>query len=207
MFVLASASRARHALLCNAGILHKIIVSDVDEKKIKNTDIKKLVQTLSCKKAESVFFKLLYELKKEQSGPNHLAVLGCDSLLEFKGQVYGKPINAEEAISRWKLMSSNTGIIHTGHCLIYKKPFCEKNKVNKPFDFLEGVVSTKVRFSRVSNIEIEEYVNTGEPIKCAGGFSLEGLGGSYIDGLEGCYSNVIGLSLPWLRKALVQSKI
>ena len=118
-------------------------------------------------------------------------VLRCDSVLGFEGQVFGKPAGPGEAIERWQRMAGRCGSLLTGHCLMRR---------GQP-DVL-ACVETVVRFAPLSQVEIEAYVASGEPLQCAGGFALEGRGGLCIDGLEGCYSNVIGLSLPWLRTVL-----
>ena len=199
MFVLASASKPRSKLLNQAQIDHKVIVSDVEESLFFRKDVRDLVQSLAIAKASSVLKKI------EPSDNNHIFLLGCDSLFEFQGEVFGKPSNRIEAIDRWMRMSSNSGILHTGHCLIYQKSSFKVNGLNEFHKEKTGIVSTKINFSQVSKQVIENYVATKEPMKCAGGFALEGIGGSLIESIEGCYSNVIGLSLPWLRNALANS--
>ena len=91
-------------------------------------------------------------------------------------------------------MASCSGSLLTGHCLLPRDG-----------QAIRVCVSTEVRFAPLTDSEIRAYVASGEPMQCAGGFALEGRGGLCIDGLDGCYSNVIGLSLPWLRKALKES--
>jgi septum formation protein len=118
-------------------------------------------------------------------------VLGCDSVLSFEGEVFGKPKDEQEAIVRWQRMAGGCGELLTGHCLI---PTHGKTKLS--------CVRTEVHFASLGPADIAAYVATGEPMQCAGGFALEARGGCYITGLNGCYSNVIGLSLPWLRVAL-----
>ena len=105
--------------------------------------------------------------------------------------MFGKPSGPAEAIERWQRMAGRSGSLLTGHCLIRR---------GQP-DVL-ACVETVVRFAPLSLAEIDAYVASGEPLQCAGGFALEGRGGLCIDGLDGCYSNVIGLSLPWLRQQL-----
>ena len=119
------------------------------------------------------------------------AVLGCDSVLVFEGEVFGKPSDAAEAVQRWRRMAGGRGELLTGHCLLPAS--------GEP---LFSCVSTGVLFSALTPMEIDAYVATGEPLQCAGGFALEGRGGLCVTGLDGCYSNVIGLSLPWLRQHL-----
>jgi septum formation protein len=119
------------------------------------------------------------------------AVLGCDSVFVFEGEVFGKPVDAKEAIKRWKRMAGHSGELLTGHCLIAEGQ-----------ETTLACISTEVHFAELGLGEIEAYVASGEPLHCAGGFALEGRGGLFIRGLTGCYSNVIGLSLPWLRDVL-----
>ncbi len=201
MLILASASKARRNLLEQAGISHQVVVSDVDEKKFHHDDPMKLVNSLAEAKAEAVAVKI-FENSKD-SLQQIRAVLGCDSLFEFQGEVFGKPVDANEAIMRWERMSGGSGFLHTGHALKYRdsKPDC--------FDqigyhgLIKYCVSTRLHFEYLNTSEIEDYVASGEPMQCAGGFALEGRGGLFIRAIEGCYSNVLGLSLPWLRNTLL----
>jgi len=120
-------------------------------------------------------------------------VLGCDSLLEFEGEVFGKPRDSEEAISRWRRMAGGCGRLHTGHALVLS---VDGNRSR------QEVVTTQVWFATLNAEQIAAYVATGEPLACAGGFALEGRGGMLVERIEGCFSNVIGLSLPLLRRWL-----
>jgi septum formation protein len=116
------------------------------------------------------------------------AVLGCDSVLAFEGEVFGKPADADEAMARWQRMRGRWGDLHTGHCLMGVSLADQLS-----------CVTTRVLFANLSDQEIAAYVATGEPLQCAGGFALEGRGGALVERIDGCYSNVIGLSLPLLR--------
>ena len=188
MLLLASASPARRRLLEQAGVPHRVRVSGVDEAQIHHADPAELVKLLAQAKAEAVAQAL------DPVGDAEItAVLGCDSVLSFEGQVFGKPAGPGEAIERWQRMAGGCGSLLTGHCLMRRGQA----------DVL-ACVETVVRFAPLNQAEIEAYVASGEPLQCAGGFALEGRGGLCIDGLEGCYSNVIGLSLPWLRTVLGQ---
>ena len=186
MLLLASASPARRRLLEQAGIPHRVRVSGVDERAISASDPSLLVQRLAQAKAAAVHQALD---SVADAGIN--AVLGCDSVLVFEGEIFGKPADAAEAVRRWRRMAGQRGELLTGHCLM---PVGE--------DPVLSSVSTGVLFSALTPREIDDYVATGEPLQCAGGFALEGRGGLCVAGLEGCYSNVIGLSLPWLRQQL-----
>jgi septum formation protein len=188
MLVLASASPARRRLLEQAAIPHRVRVSGVDEAAFREADPLQLVQHLAAAKAEAV-------VSVEGSGrPDHGAaepVLGCDSVLVVNGEVYGKPRDRAEAIERWLRMSGGWGVLHTGHALF--------SGTAEP---RLAVVSTRLEFATVDRAAIEAYVDSGEPLQCAGGFALEGRGGLLVERVEGCFSNVIGLSLPLLRRWL-----
>ena len=192
VLMLASASAARRRLLSQAEIAHRVRVSGVDEASIDEADPIKLVQCLAQAKAEAVRSSLI-PADEDQID----CVLGCDSLLVFQGEVFGKPADPAEAILRWQRMAGCWGELHTGHCLIVPPSLATGSQDQQ----LEAV-TTRVQFARLAKAEIDAYVATGEPLQCAGGFALEGRGGVFIERIEGCFSNVIGLSLPWLRRAL-----
>jgi septum formation protein len=182
-FILASASPARRRLLQTAGIEPVICPSDFDESQVKLSDPAQLVQTLAQRKAETVAPQF----------PSGL-IVGCDSVLAVNGEIHGKPKNAEEAYQRWQMMRGNIGDLYTGHALID----LSHNRT------LVKCQVTRVYFASISDRTIDAYVATGEPLKCAGAFALEGRGGLFVEKLEGCHSNVIGLSLPLLRQMLVE---
>lgn len=180
-FILASASDARLKLLKTIGINPLVEHSNFDESQITIFNPLELVETLSQKKAEIVASRFSSAL-----------VLGCDSILLIDGEIYGKPQSELEAMTRWQKMRGNHGLLYTGHTLIDT----EKNKSIT----LCGV--TKVYFANISDDTINAYIKSGEPLKCAGSFALEGKGGLFIEKIEGCHSNVIGLSYPLLRQML-----
>jgi septum formation protein len=163
-------------------------VSGVDEDAIQNPNPLQLVQELAAAKAKAVQQILLNEKPLDPPG---LGILACDSLFEFKGEIFGKPKDAADAIQRWRCMANNWGMLHTGHCWLPNGG--EEHR---------AIVSTKVQFAAVTESEIIAYVATGEPLQCAGCFAVEGRGGLMIERIEGCISNVIGLSLPLLRSWL-----
>jgi septum formation protein len=180
-FVLASASPARRRLLQTVGIEPIVCPSDFDESQIKLNYPGELVQTLAKCKAETV-------IDQFQSG----LIMGCDSVLTVNSEIHGKPASPEEAIARWKVMQGNFGDLYTGHALIDLSQNCSLVKFQV----------TRVYFAQISDREIKAYVATGEPLKCAGAFALEGFGSLFVEKIEGCHSNVIGLSLPLLRQML-----
>jgi septum formation protein len=190
MLVLASASPARRRLLEQAAIPHRVQVSGVDEEALQERDPRALVQGLAVAKAEAVA-RMLPGAYVERTR----AVLGCDSVLVFDGAVHGKPRTAQEAVARWQRMAGQWGELITGHCLLREPGGCHPER-------LLAAVTTRVCFAALNLREIEAYVATGEPLQCAGGFALEGRGGLLVERIEGCFSNVIGLSLPLLRRWL-----
>ncbi len=200
MLILASASKARQNLLDQLSYPYKVIVSEIDESKIIHSDINHLVQLIAKAKAENVISKIRNSNYVNDKDFN--AILACDSLFEFQGEIFGKPINEEEALYRWRRMSSGNGILYTGYYFSYKQLRKDGNRDNHFSCFFTDVISTKIEFDRLTNEEITWYVKTKEPMNCAGGFALEGKGSMFIKKIEGCYTNVIGLSLPWLRDSL-----
>ncbi|ABX09166.1 nucleoside triphosphate pyrophosphatase [Prochlorococcus marinus] len=203
--ILASASKARSNLLDQVNISHEVIVSDVDESKFCSSHPKVLALSLAIAKAKSVASKVSKKYQTQNTSDNFFLVLGCDSLFEFDGEIYGKPNTLQDAINRWQKMSSNSGILHTGHCLIFHEPLIERSGSKGFQGLIKEVVSTKINFAKVSDQEIKDYVDSNEPMECAGGFAIEGKGALFINSIDGCYSNVIGLSLPWLNNALNRS--
>ena len=121
-------------------------------------------------------------------------VVGCDSMLEIDGRIVGKPGDPETAVERWRSMRGATGTLHTGHTLVRLPDGATA----------EGVSSTVVHFARPSDAEIEAYVATGEPLWCAGAFTIDGLGGAFVEGVEGDPHGVVGLSLPLLRRLVIE---
>ena len=184
-FVLASASPARLRLLRDAGFDPTVIVSGIDEESVRIEDAFELVGTLARLKAVAV---------AATDGLGDAIVLGCDSMFLLDGEVLGKPLSVEDAISRWKRMRGGTGVLLTGHCLVDVATGRTAS----------GVADTVVRFAEPSDDEIAAYVATGEPLNVAGAFTLDGRSAVFIDGVDGDSTNVIGLSLPLLRRLLLE---
>jgi septum formation protein len=179
--VLASASPARLAVLRAAGVDPEVIVSGVDEDAYFAPSTGELTQVLASAKASAVASRL-----------NEGLVIGCDSMLDLDGRAYGKPASAAEAEARWHEMSGKTGTLFTGHCVIdVASGRCEA-----------ALAATTVRFGTLTDAEISAYVATGEPLNMAGGFTIEGLGGWFVDSIDGDHNNVIGISIPLLRALL-----
>ena len=207
MLILASASISRKNLLENADINFIQIPSSFDESLIKENNVKDLALKLASFKAESVMNNLHEnnEFNSRRDFPS-IEILGSDSIFEFEGKAFGKPRNKEEAYKRWIQMSSGIGYLHTGHALLFCD-FSSEFRIIKIKKKVSKVITSKISFGKLDNKEIIKYVNTLEPLNCAGGFALEGKGGKFIEKIDGCFSNVMGLSLPWLRKELLAEGI
>jgi septum formation protein len=184
-FILASQSPARRRLLELVGITPECLPSYFDEDSIQSRNPAHLVETLACNKAETIASRI----------QGHAIVLGCDSILAINGEIHGKPVDAADAIARWQYMRGRVGEIYSGHALIHITP-------DQPPRKLIRCGMTQVHFAKPTDHQIAAYVATGEPMACAGCFTLEGRGSLFIDRIEGCHTNVIGLSMPLLRRML-----
>jgi septum formation protein len=184
--VLASQSTSRRRLLEGAGINPTIIVSNVDEE----TDFfnamspADMVIALAVTKAHTVREQIDYPA----------LIIGCDSTFDVDGISFGKPGTPEIARERAQKISGRSGLLHTGHCIIDTEQGRE----------IADRVTTKVTFSELTDQEIEDYIASGEPLQVAGGFTLDGFGSPFIPIIEGDYTNVVGLSMPFLRSAMSQ---
>ena len=183
--VLASASPARLRLLREAGFDPLVRVSGVDETAVRHDDPWVLVGELATQKATAV---------ASSADVDGALVVGCDSLLVLDGDVLGKPADAGEATQRWQRMRGRTGVLLTGHCVV------DTATGNSAAD----VADTVVRFGTPSDAEIAAYVGTGEPLGVAGAFTIDGRSAVFVDGIDGDPSNVVGLSLPLLRRLLAE---
>jgi septum formation protein len=184
--VLASQSSSRRRLLEDAGLKPTIIVSNVDEE----TDFfnamtpEDMVIALAISKAHTVREMIDYPA----------IIIGCDSTFDVDGISFGKPGTPEVAVERAKKISGRTGLLHTGHCIIDTERGIE----------IADRVTTKVTFTDMTDEEISDYVASEEPLHVAGGFTLDGFGSPFIPVIEGDYTNVVGISMPFLRSAMKQ---
>ena len=206
MLILASASQSRKKLLENSQIEFIQISSNFDEALVKEKDISNLTLELSFQKASRIALNIQEIDLPEKFNYSSVEILGCDSIFEFNGRAFGKPSDKEEAYRRWVKMSGGFGFLHTGHTLLFST-FDSNSKVLRVTKKIKKTISSKVCFSKLQDEEIKSYVDSLEPLYCAGGFALEGKGGKYIEKIDGCFSNVMGLSLPWLRKSLINEGI
>ena len=176
--ILASASPARLATLRAAGLDPEVIVSGVEEDEVELDEPAEYALKLAQLKAVAV----------AADQPRAL-VIGCDSVLEFEGEVLGKPADAADATERWRRMRGQSGVLHTGHCVIdtHREVWLGRS------------AATQVRFAMIDDEEIAAYVATGEPLAVAGAFTLDGRGSAYVSGITGDPHNVVGISVPLLR--------
>ena len=205
MLILASASISRKNLLINSDIPFIQFSSSFDESLINEKKVKELAIKLAFSKAEIIKNRINEINLSKNLNLTSVEILGCDSIFEFKGKAYGKPKDKEDSYHRWLEMSSDHGYLHTGHSLFFCKLTNNSKKINVK-KIVKKVISSKICFSKLQKTEILKYIDSLEPLNCAGGFALEGKGGKFIEKLEGCFSNVMGLSLPWLRKKLLMEK-
>jgi septum formation protein len=200
VLVLASASPARRSTLVAAGVDPVVRVSSVDEDAVAArygvTAAEDVALVLARAKAEDV---------AADCGdlPDGALVVGCDSVLELDGEVHGKPGDPAVARDRWRRMRRRSGVLHTGHWVI---------DMREPQDAGSGatlgaVSSTTVHFADLEDAEVDAYVATGEPLSVAGAFTLDGLGGAYVRGVEGDHHGVVGISLPLLRELLGEAGV
>jgi len=184
--VLASQSASRRRLLESAGITPKIIVSNVDEETefFNSMNPEDMVIALAITKAHTVREQIDYPA----------IVIGCDSTFEFEGQSLGKPGVAHIAKERAQRVRGKSGFLHTGHCVIDTEQGRE----------ISDRITTKVTFADMTDSEIDDYVQSGEPLHVAGGFTLDGFSSPFIPSIEGDYTNVVGISMPFLRSAMNQ---
>jgi septum formation protein len=208
--ILASQSPARTKLLTEAGIRHHVLVSDVDEDAVQAkygvTDAHDTALLLARAKAEAV------AALPEAEGA---LVIGCDSVFEFDGESHGKPYTAEVARERMLRMSGSQGVLHTGHWLVdCRDTAADADEEAGADETPEGtgatvgaVSSAEVHFARMSTNDIDAYIATGEPLHCAGSFTIDGLGGAFIRKVDGDPHAVVGLSISTLRDLLVHANV
>ncbi|MEB3019927.1 Maf family protein [[Mycobacterium] crassicus] len=192
--VLGSASSGRLAVLRGAGIEPLVVVSGVDEDAIiaelgPNAPAGQVVAALASAKAEAVAADLDADVASD------CVVVGCDSMLEIDGRLCGKPDSADAARAQWNSMGGRVGLLHTGHCVLRLRSGSIVRREAQ-------VGSTTVFFAKPTAADLNAYIGGGEPLGVAGAFTIDGRGGWFVDRIEGDPSNVIGLSLPLLRRLL-----
>jgi septum formation protein len=171
-------------VLQSAGLEAEVIVSGVEEGGTEHLPPEEAVLVLARRKAAKV---------ATQIGAGEAAlVIGCDSLLEFEGRTEGKPRGTEDAAALWRRLRKHTGRLHTGHCLIDTARGAEAWATD----------TALVRFGNPTEAEIAAYIATGEPLRVAGAFTLEGFGAAWVDSIDGSSGTIMGLSIPLLRRLL-----
>jgi len=181
--VLASASTARLRVLRGAGFDPEVVVSGVDED-ITRMSTELTVRDLALSKAQAVAGR-----RRDDS-----VVIGCDSMLEVDDEPFGKPANADAARELWHRLAGSERSLCTGHCVVDTSTGRSAVAVGR----------TTVRFGNPDPPELEAYLATGEPLLAAGGFTIDGHGAAFVDGVDGDPNNVLGLSVSLLRTLLRQ---
>ncbi len=206
-FILASASPARAKVLRSAGINPQIVVPKVDEAAVfssleaKGAEPHEFVLALAEKKARAALQMVLRDPAPFFQGTTNGALLvACDSMLEVGGQMQGKPHDPDTAFDRIKTMQGGHGTLWTGHAA-FLIPNIESGTVQDADSFVptQGAEATAIHMGHMSDDEIRAYVATREPLEVAGSFTIDGLGGAFIDSINGDPHSVIGISLPLLR--------
>ena len=205
LLVLASRSPGRARILQDAGVDFETIVSDVDEEAAVSAAVERLGGSLDAPSMALLLARTKAESVAALEAADGAVVLGCDSVFEFDGASYGKPHTAEVAIERWKAMRGRTGVLHTGHWLVDNRNTEEDDGGTGAT--LGTVASASVTFDEVPDEEIEAYVATGEPLPCAGAFTIDGRGAAFITGIDGDPHTVVGLSVNTLRQLLASAEL
>lgn len=183
--ILASQSPSRLDVLRRAGCDPEVIVSGADETSITAHSPGELAGLLAELKGNAVVPQI----------DGHAVLIACDSILELDGKACGKPGSAEQARIQWRAMRGRTGVLHTGHYLWARDA--------AGIRIWQETISTVVHFAEIFDAEIDAYVDTGEPIWVAGAFTIDGYGAGFVERIEGDHTNVIGLSIPALRRGLL----
>ena len=181
--VLASQSPSRRMLLEQGGVKPVLRPANIDEDAViaslHSVDAATTVSTLARAKAETAIAEFPGDV-----------VVGCDSMLLLDGELLGKPHTVEATIERWKAQRGKEAQLLTGHAVWFGG------------EWVVDTVATTIRFGDVSDADIEAYARSGQPLECAGAFTLEALGSWFIDAIEGDPTSVIGLSMPLLRRCV-----
>jgi septum formation protein len=195
--VLGSASPARRSVLRAAGVEPVVLVSEVDEDAVLAAlgpvRHQQAVQALAQAKARNVAARLPGTIIDA-------VVIGCDSMLSIDGDLVGKPHTVERARERWHAMAGRRAELLTGHCVL-------RVRDGRVIGTATGTCGTGVWFGSPSDPELEAYLASGEPLQVAGGFTLDGLGGWFIERIDGDPSSVIGISLPLTRRLLAELEV
>jgi septum formation protein len=193
-FVLGSASAGRLRVLRQAGVEPLVVVSGVDEDAI--------VASLGPDAAPGDVVRSLAEAKADHVATivdaavaADCVVIGCDSMLYINGRLTGKPASTDAARREWQSMAGSSGQLHTGHCVVRLRDGQVSQRAAESF-------VTTVHFGTPTAADLDAYLDSDEPLAVAGAFTLDGLGGWFVDSIEGDPSNVIGLSLPQTRALL-----
>ncbi|MBK7821644.1 MAG: septum formation inhibitor Maf [Tessaracoccus sp.] len=187
--ILASKSPARRAVLRAAGLHPEVLVSGFDEHAVRDA----VPARLACRLAEAKASVVVPQVEGDA------IIIACDSVLEFEGRAHGKPGTRAAAIERWQAMRGREGLLHTGHHVVVQRDGTTTGQTR--------LGTTTVRFADLDDEEIGAYVDTGEPLRVAGGFTIDGIGGAYVTAIDGDPYNVVGLSLPIVRQMIIDAGV
>jgi septum formation protein len=196
--VLGSASTGRLGVLRQAGLDPLVVVSGVDEDAViaslADAPPERVVSGLAAAKADEVFSHVPAAIAAD------CVVIGCDSMLFLDGRLCGKPGDVDSARRQWQTMAGRTAALYSGHAVLVVRDGAVTHR-------LADTGVTAVHFGSPTEADLDAYLSSGEPLGVAGGFTIDGLGGWFVEGIEGDPSNVIGLSLPLLRRMLAAAGV
>lgn len=197
--ILGSASPARRRVLRGAGLDPVVVVSDVDEDallaELTDASPEQVVIALAAAKADAIVAALPTP-SDDEAGPDAV-LLTCDSMLFFDGALSGKPHTAPVAVQQWKRLRGTSAQLITGHVVTLLRDAAPTARASES-------CSTTIHFADIDDATIEAYAATGEPLSVAGAFTLDGLGGWFVDGIDGDPSSVLGIGLPTTRRLLAE---
>ncbi len=195
VFVLASASPARRTVLAAAGIDAVVRAADINEDRLissmAGSEPEHIVTELALAKTKPVIKNLDADLAADA------VVVACDSMLRLGKSLLGKPVTVDRARQYWDQMAGRTGTLLTGHALVRLVDGTARATAT-------ACEATSIRFGRPAEPELDAYLASGEPLQVAGACTIDGLGGWFVDGVDGDPSSVIGISLPLTRRLLAQ---
>ena len=203
LLLLASTSSSRRKILDDTGFAYTTAAPNVDERAVVEAErahaAREGLQELTPRDEAALLANAkAHDVAARPEAAGRL-VLGCDSVFELDGVAYGKPADAADAAARWRGMRGKTGVLHSGHTLVDTR--------SQPFVAVASTVSTRVTFAEVSDEEIDAYVATGEPLPCAGAFTVDGLAASFVTGIEGDFHAVVGLSVAAVRSLAADVRV
>lgn len=195
--ILASGSPRRRELLASLGLAFEVIIPNVDEEgfHLEHLSPAEVVQFLARTKAQEVY-----------KHHNQSYVIGSDTLVAIGSEIFGKPKTPADACRMLKALQGNAHQVHTGIAIFSPDSPTKPNEPETVPAMVCQSLCTTVYMRPLTDGEIEAYIATGEPMDKAGAYAIQGYGSTLIERVEGCYFNVVGLSLYLLDRLLTQLK-